>query len=95
MHYLIIGRDGKDAGQRRLDNRAAHLEGAKKLKEEGNLLYAVAMIENGKMVGSVMVMTFSTSAEFEAYKAWEPYITGNVWEKIEITECAVPPLFVS
>ncbi|MEQ8470674.1 MAG: YciI family protein [Marinoscillum sp.] len=95
MHYLIIGRDGKDAAQRRQENRAAHLEGAAQLKADGKLLFAVAMIENGKMVGSVMVMNFSTQAEFEEYKSQEPYITGKVWEKVEITECAVPPLFVS
>lgn len=95
MHYLVIGRDGKDAAQRRQDNRPAHLEGVKQMKADGKILYAVAMIDQGKMVGSVMVMSFSTVEELEEWKANEPYITGNVWEQIEITECAIPPLFTS
>ena len=94
MHSLVIGRDGKDAAPRRQEQRPAHLEGVTKMKEEGKILYAVAMIEQGKMVGSVMVMNFASEAELEAWKSSEPYIAGNVWESVEITECAIPPLFI-
>ncbi|MFY0608139.1 MAG: hypothetical protein JXR10_15575 [Cyclobacteriaceae bacterium] len=93
MTYLVIGRDHPDGADRRQQNREAHLVGAKKLREEGKLLYAVAMIENDQMVGSVMVMDFETEAELEAWKNSEPYITGDVWGSIEITQAAVPPLF--
>lgn len=93
MHYLVIGRDYADGLEKRQQQRAAHLQGAKKLKEEGKLLYAVAIIEKGQMKGSVMVMNFATQAEFDGWKASEPYITGDVWEKVEVTECAIPPLF--
>ena len=93
MNYLVIGRDGKDALERRLAQRDAHLEGVKKLKAENKILYAVAMIEESKMVGSIMVFDFETKEEFENWKKNEPYITGNVWETIEVMECAVPPLF--
>jgi hypothetical protein len=93
MNYLVIARDQKDAFERRLAQRDAHLAGATQLKEEGKLIYAVAMIEEGKMVGSVMVFHFHTEQEFNDWKANEPYITGDVWGEIEITECAVPPLF--
>lgn len=93
MHYLVIGRDGKDASARRQEQRPAHLEGVKQMKAEGKIQYAVAMIEDGNMVGSVMVMNFASVAELEEWKSVEPYITGNVWESIEITECAIPPLF--
>lgn len=94
MHYLVIGRDGADAAERRQEQRPAHLEGVKKLKEEGKILYAVAMIEQGKMVGSVMVMNFATADELEEWKFAEPYFAGNVWDSVEITECAIPPMFV-
>ncbi len=93
MTYLVIGRDHKDGFERRQQNRAAHLEGAKKLKEEGKLLYAVAILENGKMAGSVMVMNFDSEAELNDWKANEPYLTGNVWGSIEISEGAIAPLF--
>lgn len=93
MQYLVIGRDFKDGAERRQQQRTAHLEGAKKMKEEGNLLYAVAIIEEGKMVGSVMVFNFETEAEFNGWKKNEPYVTGKVWETVEVSRCAVPPLF--
>lgn len=93
MNYLVIARDQKDASERRLANREAHLAGASKLKEEGKLTYAVAMVEEGKMVGSVMVFNFETQEAFDLWKANEPYITGEVWGEVEVMECAVPPLF--
>ena len=93
MNYLVIGRDHKDAQERRQAQRSAHLAGAKALKESGNLLYAVALIEDGNMVGSVMVFDFETREAFDNWKDNEPYITGDVWGDVEITECAVPPIF--
>jgi len=93
MNYLVIGRDGKDALTRRMAQREAHLAGAKKLKDEGKLINAVAMIEEGKMVGSVMVFDFPTQKEFDQWKLNEPYITDNVWENVEVIECAVPLIF--
>ncbi|MEO9474282.1 MAG: YciI family protein [Cyclobacteriaceae bacterium] len=93
MNYLVIGRDGKDAAERRQVQRQAHLESVGKMKAEGKVLYAVAMLNQGKMVGSVMVFDFSSAEELEAWKSSEPYITGGVWEDVEITECAIPPSF--
>lgn len=93
MNYLVIARDHPDAFERRQAQRVAHLAGATQLKKEGKLLYAVAMLEEGKMVGSVMVFNFANQEELDLWKQREPYITGNVWKHIEITACAVPPLF--
>lgn len=93
MQYLIIARDHKNGLERRLQHRQAHLDGAESLKREGKLLYGVAILENGQMSGSVMVMDFESEAELENWKATEPYLTGDVWENVEITECAVPSLF--
>ena len=94
MNYVVIGRDHESKGpERRQEHRAAHLEGAKKLKEEGKLLYAVALVEGGQMKGSVMVFDFPTKEEFMDWKAHEPYITGGVWDSVEVSECAVAPIF--
>jgi len=93
MQYLVIGRDYADAAERRQAQRQAHLDGVKKMKEEGKILYAVAMLKDGKMVGSVMVFNFENEAELEQWKQQEPYVTGKVWETVEIMEGAVPPLF--
>lgn len=93
MNYLVIGRDFEDGLERRLEQRDAHLAGVKKLKEAGKILYAVAVIESGKMKGSVMVFDFASEDELNDWKSSEPYIVGKVWETVEITECAIPPLF--
>lgn len=93
MNFLVIGRDGKDAAERRQAQRQAHLDGAAKMKAEGTLLYALAITEEGKMIGSVMVFNFPSKEEFEMWKTNEPYVTGNVWESIEVSECAIPPAF--
>ncbi len=93
MHYLIIGRDHPNGLENRQKHRPAHLEFAEKLKKEGKLIYAVAMIEEGIMTGSVMIMNFSSEEALDQWKQNEPYILGKVWKDIEITECAIPPLF--
>lgn len=93
MHYLVIAHDYADGLEKRQQFRKAHLEGAELLKQEGKLLYAAAIIKDGKMRGSMMVMNFPSDEAFNTWKEHEPYITGKVWERIEITECAIPPLF--
>lgn len=92
MQYLVIGRDGNDPAKRQAQ-RAAHLEGAKELKEKGKLLYAAAILEDGQMKGSMMVFDFASEHELAEWKQSEPYITGGVWETVEVTACAVAPLF--
>lgn len=92
MQFIVIGRDGSDPSKRQAQ-RPAHLEGAKKLKEDGHLLYAAALVENGQMKGSVMVMEFASREALEAWRKTEPYVTGGVWETVEISECAVAPMF--
>lgn len=95
MYYLVIGRDGADASERRQAQRQQHLDSVAILKKEGKVLYAVAMLSEGKMIGSVMVFNFADEAEMNDWRANEPYITGNVWESVEVMECAVPPAFLN
>jgi uncharacterized protein YciI len=85
--YIITAYDHTDSGalERRMNIRPAHLEGAKLLKEKGNFLFGGAYLdENGKMIGSVMIMQFETDADLETWKQHEPYITRKIWESYEI-----------
>jgi uncharacterized protein YciI len=96
MQYVVTGYDGTDAKalDRRMAARAAHLEGADKLKESGKLLYAAALLDDaGKMAGSVMICDFATRGALDAWLAVEPYVVGKVWEKIEVRACKVGPSF--
>jgi len=97
MHFTIIAYDGTDdqALERRLAARDDHLSSIKKLKASGKIRYAVALLdEKEKMTGSIIVCDFDSRDELDAWLQEEPYVTGNVWEKIEVKPCLVPPLFL-
>ena len=97
MQFLIIAFDGSDehAPQRRLDHREEHLAQIEKLKQEGKALFGAAQLnEKDEMIGSMLVVEFETEEELRAYLKQEPYVTGGVWEKIEVKPCRVASVFM-
>ncbi|MBC7400244.1 MAG: hypothetical protein H7289_09885 [Mucilaginibacter sp.] len=85
--YLITAYDYTDEGafERRMGVRPHHLDGAKDLKAKGNYVIGGAMLnEEGKMIGSTMVLQFENEEELEAWKQGEPYITQKIWESVDI-----------
>ncbi|NCU03461.1 MAG: hypothetical protein GXC73_05690 [Chitinophagaceae bacterium] len=87
QQYVIIAQDGTDeeALERRMQVRPFHLAGAKKLREQNNLVIGGATLdEEGKMRGSIMIVQFETKEEFEHWYANEPYIKDGVWKTIEV-----------
>ena len=88
MQYLVIAHDGTDAEApaRRQAARPDHIEGVKALKESGAMILGGAMLDDGgQMTGSACVVEFETRAELDAWLENDPYVTGNVWQKIEVT----------
>ena len=98
MHYIIIAYDGKDseAAARRSKVREQHLDGVKKLIREGKHLYGAAILDDdNKMVGSMMIVDYpSKEVLVSEWLDNEPYVTGNVWQEIEIKPCKVPDFFI-
>lgn len=87
MQFMITAYDGKDAGalDRRLSVRDAHIDGAKQLKEAGNLIAGGAILDEAEqMIGSTMFVEFDSKAELDLWLANDPYITGNVWQDITV-----------
>ena len=87
MQFILIAYDGTDpdAYDRRMRVREKHLEGAKKLKESGNLIWGGAILdEQQNMIGSVVVYEYENRKLLDEMLREEPYITGNVWQKIDI-----------
>ncbi|MES2266300.1 MAG: YciI family protein [Bacteroidota bacterium] len=85
--YLVTGYDYTDEGalERRMNIRPHHLDGAKALKESGNYVLGGAVLnDDGKMIGSVMVLQFESEDGLEAWKQSEPYITQKVWETVDV-----------
>jgi uncharacterized protein len=95
MPFLVQAFDGDDAESmtRRMAAREAHLATARKLKAEGALLFAGAMLdEAGKMTGSTLVFEAPDQAAVEAIIRADPYLAGDVWRRWTITPFRVAPL---
>lgn len=87
QQYIMHAWDGTDeqALERRMNHRPSHFENARKLKANGNFILGGAMLnEKGKMIGSTMIMQFETEEQLQQWLDTEPYITGKVWQKIDI-----------
>lgn len=97
MQFLVMGYDGTDdkALDRRMAAREAHLAGVRKMKEEGKAIFGIALLDDQeKMIGSVMAMDFPSRTELNDWLKIEPYVTGDVWLKIEVLPAQVPPIFM-
>ena len=95
IQFVIEAIDHTDAEglSRRMAVRAKHLEGMAVLKANGQFLIGGAKInDEGKMIGSTMVVQFPTETDFDAYFKQEPYVTGNVWGKINVYKFRVAPI---
>ncbi|MCO5934500.1 YciI family protein [Mucilaginibacter sp. RB4R14] len=85
--YIVTGYDYTDEGalERRMNIRPHHLDGAKALKESGNYVLGGAVLnDEGKMIGSVMVLQFESEDGLEAWKQSESYITQKIWETVDV-----------
>jgi uncharacterized protein len=87
MQFLLIAFDGTDAEalDRRLKVRGEHLDKIALLKKSGEFLFGGAILnDDGKMIGSMIVYEFPDRQSLDEMLKKEPYVTGKVWEKIEI-----------
>ena len=93
MQFVVIAHDYKDskALERRLAVREQHLKYADEMHKQGKWLFASALLDNeGKMNGSIIFCDYEN--EDQLRKEWlnnEVYVTGKVWEKIEIRKAKV------
>jgi uncharacterized protein len=87
MQFLLLAYDGTDseALQRRLSVRDEHLRRIGGLKREGEFLFGGAILDDqGKMIGSMIVYDFPDRQALDEMLKNEPYMTDEVWKKIEI-----------
>ncbi|CAH2599758.1 YCII domain-containing protein [Rhodovastum atsumiense] len=85
--YVVIAWDGTDAGApaRRLAARPAHLDNVAPMVEAGRLKIGGAIVdEAGGMIGSVCILDVASREELDHWLATDPYVTGKVWQKIEV-----------
>ena len=87
--YAVVAYDYTydDALNRRLANREAHLAGVRALAREGCFLSGGAILDDdGKMIGSNAHFRFADRQALQAWLDVEPYMTGRVWEHVDIRE---------
>lgn len=87
MQFLVMAYDGTDAEapNRRISMRQAHLKGVRSMKESENFLEGGAILDDaGAMIGSAMIVEFSSRDECDAWIASDPYTVGKVWDKVDV-----------
>lgn len=85
--FLVIAYDGTDpeAPARRAVARPAHLDGVRPMVESGRMLIGGAILgDDGAMAGSATIVEFPDRAALDAWLAADPYVTGGVWQEIEV-----------
>jgi len=95
--FVLTGYDYTDdqALERRMATREAHFACISELQKEGKALMAGAMLnDDGKMIGSIIFFQM-TQAQMDEYLETEPYIAQKVWEKIDLREVKIPPIFLN
>lgn len=96
MQFIVIARDGTDADalNRRLAAREAHMAHLTQAAQTGEQLIAAAMVnDKDQMCGSVLIVDFENREALDNWLKTEAYVTGNVWQDIEVIPCKLPPPF--
>jgi len=95
MQFSVTAMDHTDdeALDRRMQHRDAHLAGVRQLIAEGHFLSGGAILDaEGKMIGSTLHLEFPDQASLEEHLNKDPYISGKVWEHIDIKPVKLVPM---
>lgn len=85
--FLILAEDykDKDALNRRLSVREAHLKRVRAEKTESRFIIGGAKLNTeGNMYASMLVVQLENEEAVRQWISEDPYITGKVWEHVEI-----------
>lgn len=83
MQFIITAHDGENMLEKRMAVRPRHLEGMAKLGK--HIVCAGGLLDDaGKMAGSVLIVDFEDRAALDAYLQNEPYVTEQVWARIDV-----------
>ncbi|WP_019014685.1 YciI family protein [Elioraea tepidiphila] len=86
MAWIVLAFDGEDveAPARRASARERHLAALNAMAADGRLALGVPLIErDGRIAGSLMVLSGETEADRDAYLAEEPFAREGVWTRID------------
>lgn len=86
QQYLVIAQDFDEPETlaRRLDARPAHLNAVDSSVAKGSFLWGGAMLNDGKPIGSALLLQANTVEEIREQLKNDPYIEGRVWDPSKI-----------
>lgn len=87
MQYVVHAYDPTDeeALMRRMAVRERHLAGVRQMKKAGTFHLGGALLdEEGRMIGSMMLVEFDSPEKLQAWLDVEPYVQEGIWERIDI-----------
>ena len=83
MRFAIVCRDKPGALQVRLDTRAAHLA---YIQATGVVEMAGPFLEDGQMVGSLVIIDVVSLEAAQAWAAADPYAVAGLFAQVDVTE---------
>lgn len=95
MAWIVLGFDGTDAEApaRRSAARQRHLAVITAMAADGRLALGVPLFESdGRVAGSLMVLSGDEPAALEAYLAEEPFAREAVWQRTDTMPGRIAPL---
>lgn len=95
MAWLLLAHDGDDAEApaRRMAARDAHVACITAAARDGRLALGLPLHdEQGRSLGSLMLLDTPDRAGVEAYLAVEPFARSGVWQRIETHPFRIAPL---
>lgn len=81
MLFVIIGRDGPNGKTLRPGLRPSHLDHVRRHQGGGHVLLAGPFTDGA---GSMLVVDFESIDEARAMADADPYLTGGVFETVEV-----------
>lgn len=95
MLFLVVAYDhpGPVGRERRAAARERHLAQAAMSLGVRAVYGATILDDDGEMVGSMLVMEAASRDELDAWLRVEPYVVEDVWQRVSVHPCHVPPAF--
>jgi uncharacterized protein YciI len=83
--YVLIGRDGARGIELRKQHRTAHLANLRPLAEQGRVVYAGPLLDDGGApCGSVVVFDAESLDAARRFAAGDPYVVHGIFERWEV-----------
>ena len=84
MYFIILTTDKPDLGHIRLETRPAHLEYAKRFREQIVVGGATLSDDGEVMTGSFLLVDMANREAVEDFVRNDPYVKAGLFETVEI-----------